>query len=138
MKQLPRGVRLLRYQQRAVPWPLDQRHRLNDLASGFHPVVVSHQAEAACQPQKGRQDWEVCGAADLLLADLLACGPLDALSASDRDWLRLLVRSGTQHGPCYPSKIPVIQANPQFRMDLLTGIMDGGPVQLHPRPSIRC
>jgi hypothetical protein len=77
---------------------------------------------------EGAWTGEVCGAADLLLADLLTCGPLDALSAGDCDWLRLLIRSGTQQDllirskiPLIRSKIPAVQANPQFRMGLLTG-----------------
>ena len=39
--------------------------------------------------------WEVSVTVDRLPAELLTCAPLDALSASDRDYPRLLIRSGT-------------------------------------------
>src|SRR5215472_11909207 len=50
VKQLTGRVRLLRHQQRAVAWPPDQHHRLDDLASGVHRYFVSHRAGAAAKP----------------------------------------------------------------------------------------
>ena len=46
VKHLPGRARFLRYQQRTVARPLDHRHCLDDLAPGFHPVVVSHRTRA--------------------------------------------------------------------------------------------
>ena len=54
VKQLPRRVRFLRYQQRAITWPPDQHHRLNALTPGFHRYVVSRLAGAPHNPRPDR------------------------------------------------------------------------------------
>jgi hypothetical protein len=58
--------------------------------------TVAHGGELQPKLQPEPSAWEVCGAADLLPADFLTRGLSGVVSASDRDWLRLLVRSGTQ------------------------------------------
>jgi site-specific DNA recombinase len=98
VKQLPRRICLFRHQQRTIMWPPDHHHRLDDLALGFHPVVVSHRAEAACKPRPDRRPsaWEICGAGSV---PPLQTGPPDWRTFSrphdSRSARSLHVRSGT-------------------------------------------
>ena len=60
---------------------------------------------SACMPtalllQRALSAWEVCGAVALPPADFVTCGDLDGLSASDRDYPRALLLSGTQRHDC--------------------------------------
>jgi hypothetical protein len=61
VKHLPRRVRFLRHQQRAIAWPPNQHHRLDDLAPGFHRYVVSRLAKAAGKAGPDRRTVSLSG-----------------------------------------------------------------------------